>query len=71
MLMTKALKLEIIEHQDRLYFEKGKDRIVSIEINEDNSIIKVKYDDPDWDYLIIPFNTLRSFKFKQEIEFIY
>ena len=69
--MTKAVKLEIIEYEDRLYFEKGKDGVESIEINEDNSIIKVKYNNPEWDYLVIPFNTLRSFKFKQEIEFIY
>jgi len=69
--VTKAVKLEIIEYEDRLYFEKGKDGVESIEINEDNSIIKVKYNNPEWDYLVIPFNTLRSFKFKQEIEFIY
>ena len=67
----KAVKLQIIESQNSVYFEKGKDGIKSIEINEDNSIIKVEYNDPECDYLIIPFNKLKSFKFKQEIEFIY
>ena len=67
----KALKLQIIESQNSVYFEKGKDGIESIEIIEDNSIIKVEYNDPEWDYLIIPFNKLKSFKFKQEIEFVY
>ncbi len=67
----KALKLQIIESQNSVYFEKGKDGIESIEINEDNSIIKVEYNDLEWDYLVIPFNKLNSFKFKQEIEFVY
>lgn len=69
--MTKAKKLEIIENQNKIYFEKGKDRIVSIEILEEHALIKIKYDDPDWDYIFIPFNNLMSFKFKEEIEFRY
>ncbi len=67
----KAVKLQIVESQNSVYFEKGTDGVESIEINEDNSIIKVEYNDPEWDYLIIPFNKLNSFKFKQEIEFVY
>ena len=36
----KAVKLQIVESQNSVYFEKGTGGVESIEINEDNSISK-------------------------------
>lgn len=69
--MAQAIKLQIIGDKDTIDFEKGKDKVKSIEIKEERGIIKIEFTDPEWDYLIIPFNTLMSFKYKEEIKFVY
>lgn len=69
--MVLAVKLQIIGDKDTIDFEVGKDGVKSIEIKEEKAIIKIEFSDPDWDYLVIPFNTLMSFKYKEEIKFVY
>jgi hypothetical protein len=63
--MINASKVEIIDKEGLEIFEIGRGAIGNIGIDEENQIIKIKYDsNSDWKYLVIPFSNLLSFHFK-------
>ncbi len=66
--MTFARKLEIIKRNGTVMFEKGFDGIQSIEIIYDNDRIIIEFDNSsEWDYKIITFDSLDSFRFSEEV----
>ncbi len=66
--MTFARKLEIIKRNGTVMFEKGFDGIQSIEIIYENDRIIIEFDNStEWDYKVITFDSLDSFRFSEEV----
>jgi hypothetical protein len=65
--MAFATKLEILKRNGYEIFEKGENGIKSIEIVYTNDRIIIEFNDSsEWDYKIISFNSVDSFKFSEE-----
>lgn len=65
--MAFATKLEILKRNGFEIFEKGENGVKSIEIVYKKDRIIIEFDDSsEWDYKIILFNSIDSFKFTKE-----
>ncbi len=58
-------KLIIIHENFKEQFECGKEGIRTIVVNKDNRLLEITYEsDLEWDTLIIPFESVKSFRYK-------
>jgi hypothetical protein len=65
--MTMAIKLEVTTSDREKVYETGKDNVILIEINKKDRIIEIKHvGGSKWDYTLIPFEEIKSFKFKEK-----
>ena len=65
--MTWAVKLKVFIPDCKKVYETGNNNIKSININFNDGIIEITQDIPEWDHIVIPFNTMKYFKYKEDI----
>ena len=64
--MTWALKLKVSTSDCDKVYETGKNNVTSININSEEGIIEITKNGSEWDHIVIPFNTMIYFKYKEE-----